>query len=235
YSAFPVRPGTLESSLAELFSGGIRGLNVTFPYKMESAGLCDELEGDALRLGAVNTLEHSGGVLRGFNTDAYGFRRCVDRLSLKEPFFLVGCGGGALAADLALAGLDIERTVFCRNPGGWRGLAEARPLRELEGKLQRSTGGTVVNATTLGWVDGDDFPVSPPSMAGTTFLDLNYNPDWSWRNRLAESGVIVFTGETMLVFQAAGSFEIWTGRVPDADKALRAVRSGRRNGDGIEH
>ncbi|MFO8184615.1 MAG: shikimate dehydrogenase, partial [Candidatus Aegiribacteria sp.] len=63
YSAFPVRPGTLESSLAELFSGGIRGLNVTFPYKMESAGLCDELEGDALRLGAVNTLEHSGGVL----------------------------------------------------------------------------------------------------------------------------------------------------------------------------
>lgn len=235
YSAFPVRPGTLDESLAGLFDGGITGLNVTFPYKLESAALCDELEGDALRLGAVNTLKYSGGILRGFNTDGFGFRRCLDRLSLKEPFVLVGCGGAALAADLALAGLDIERSVFCRNPGGWRGLAEARPLHELEGELQGCPGGTLVNATTLGWADGDDFPVSAPSMSGTAFLDLNYNPGWVWRNRLAETGATVFTGETMLVFQAAGSFEIWTGRMPDADRALRVIRSGRRSGDCIEH
>lgn len=235
YGTFPVRPGRLEGSLAEIFGGGIKGLNVTFPYKVKSAGLCDELEGDALRLGAVNTLEHAGGILRGFNTDACGFRRCVKKYRLKEPFFVVGSGGAALAADLALAGLNIERTVFCRNPGGWRGLAAARPLRELEGKLQRSTAGTVVNATTLGWADGDDFPVSLSSMAGTAFLDLNYNRDWVWRNRLEETGVTVFTGETMLVFQAAGSFEIWTGRMPDADRALRVIRSGRRSSDCIEH
>lgn len=225
YGAFPVRPGRLEESLAELFGSGMNGLNVTFPYKVRSAALCDELKGDALRLGAVNTLERSGGILRGFNTDALGFRRCVMRFGLKEPFFLVGGGGAALAADLALAGLNNERTVFCRDPGGWRGLTRARPIRELEGELQRSAGGTVVNATTLGWADGDDFPVSLPFMAGTAFLDLNYNRDWGWRNRLEESGVTVFTGEAMLVFQAAGSFEIWTGREPDADRALRIFRS----------
>lgn len=235
YSAFPVRPGRLEERLAELFGGGITGLNVTFPYKMESAALCDELEGDALRLGAVNTLERSGGILRGYNTDAGGFRSCIERYRLKEPFFLVGSGGAALAADLALAGMNSERTVFCRDTGGWRGLAEARPLRELDEELQRSAGGTVVNATTLGWADGDDFPVSLPSMAGTAFLDLNYNREWDWRNRLEESGVAVLTGETMLVFQAAGAFEIWTGRIPDADRAMKVIGSGRRSGDIIEH
>jgi shikimate 5-dehydrogenase len=92
----------------------------------------------------------------------------------------------------------------------WSGDGHARQLGELNSSLDVSAG-TVVNATTLGWNNGDSFPVERAIPGRFHFFDLNYNPGWLWRNRLRDRGIRVATGECMLARQAAESFRIWTG------------------------
>lgn len=97
-------------------------------------------------------------------------------------------------------------------------------MTELERWLEGPTG-TLVNATPLGWNSDDPFPGTPPE--GWSFVDLNYNPRWTWRNGLTRRGVRVRTGEEMLVEQGALSFRFWTGiAVTEAVRqhALEAVR-----------
>ncbi|MBN2586422.1 MAG: hypothetical protein JXR55_03935, partial [Candidatus Fermentibacteraceae bacterium] len=71
------------------------------------------------------------------------------------------------------------------------------------------------------------------SMEGMVFADLTYNRSWAWRNRLADMSVKVRTGEMMLVSQAAGSFEIWTGMMPEIENSLKITGYSRGIGESI--
>ena len=97
-------------------------------------------------------------------------------------------------------------------------------LEELNDSLLTAGAGTVVNATILGWGDDDVFPLEKSLLRNMVFADLNYNGSWHWRNGLQRYGVNTFTGEVMLVHQAARSFEIWTGIMPQAAGVLKMVR-----------
>ena len=52
---------------------GIRGLNVTIPYKESVMDYLDEIDQKAVEIGAVNTIKFTNQGLKGYNTDAYGF------------------------------------------------------------------------------------------------------------------------------------------------------------------
>ena len=93
------------------------------------------------------------------------------------------------------------------------------------------TEGTLVNATTLGRDPSDLMTVPPGALEGMVLLDLNYDPQWRWRSRAAESALRTVTGEVMLVYQAAESFRIWTGRNPDAGAAMIRVRQAMESDD----
>lgn len=227
YMLYPVEAEGFSGLVDRLAGEGLRGLNVTFPHKQAAASLCSELDAVASETGAVNTLLFGPDGVSGFNTDAPGFGMAVSRLCLGEPFLVAGSGGAARAATLALSRLGRKYRVFCREPYAWRGRGTAERMDLLDEASNGLPAGTLVNATTLGWGDGDPFPVAVASMAGLDMLDLNYNPGWEWRNSLAGTATSVHTGETMLVFQAAESFRIWTGITPDPAAALSAVSRAR--------
>jgi shikimate dehydrogenase len=200
YVLLPTGPRRLSSALEALRNGEYQGMNVTVPYKKRVFDMCDDRSPEALRTGAVNVLRASGRVLTGHNTDLEAFAGEATRL--REPFLVVGAGGASSAVAEALAGREFK--VYCRTPRNH----SQRSLDQAAEGLKGSPG-TVVNATPLGWKDGDPFPVTPGR--GWTFMDLNYNPRWAWRNGLREAGVRVVTGEGMLVRQAILSFSYWTG------------------------
>ncbi len=210
-------PGELVSVLDALRNGTFQGINITVPYKKKAFGLCDERSPDALRTGAVNAARASDGILAGHNTDLEAFAR--EAADLPEPFLVVGAGGVSSAVEEALSGREF--TVYCRTPRN----PSHRSLDLLSpGMTERR--GTVVNATPLGWRDDDAFPVVPDR--GWTFMDLNYNPGWRWRNGLREKGVRVVTGEGMLVRQAVLSFAYWTGVEPSRETFRAALAHVRR-------
>ncbi|OPL18872.1 MAG: hypothetical protein AVO35_02760 [Candidatus Aegiribacteria sp. MLS_C] len=230
YLAYPLEPSRFEEDLRDVLDGGVCGLNVTFPYKSSAAGVCDRVF-SSTAIPVVNTLHRHEGGVSGYNTDTAGFAAMVDRFGLEEPFVVAGAGGAAMAVDGVLHERDMDCRVFCRMPMKWAGHAPAHPMEELEDLLDCTAGGTVVNATTLGWRDGDVFPVGTGAMSGMTFADLNYNRGWFWRNTLERNGTRTVTGEVMLVSQAAESFRIWTGIEPDIEGALEELLHNRKNGD----
>ena len=227
YRAYPIEPDSFLPDLYELLDSGITGLNVTYPFKTRAAEICTRLMGEAQGLKAVNTLVPENGSLAGYNTDVFGFRMFAEGNRMPEPFYIAGCGGAASAAAGALEAMGAEYRVLCRNPGEWRGAGRRHGIDELPRLLKAAAAGTLVNATTLGWSDEDDFPVGPELLSGLVFADLNYNPGWSWRSRVARFAKEVYTGEAMLVYQAAESFRLWTGVTPDTAGVLGELRSGR--------
>ncbi len=192
YRLHLVEPGNLSDFLIHAVAEGFTGLNVTVPHKLAAARLCDSLSSEAEAAGAVNTIVFSPDGLIGFNTDITGLRVALS--GMPSPFYILGRGGVAAAVAAALRGSDV--TFLSRG--------ESIPADKIHAV------GSVINATPVGWDDKDVFPFDIP--AGWSFVDLNYNPGWSWRNSLS---CPVVTGEKMLVEQAAESFHLWTGHTPD--------------------
>lgn len=218
YSAMPVEPGRLEGELERLLAEGFTGLNVTFPHKTAAALLCRSLDADAGATDAVNTLTADCGGWAGCNTDVEGFARAFRDTGFPPPLLIVGTGGAGRAAARAAGLMGADHLRFGRTPG--HGVAG---LDGLEKELKRLRRGTIVNATTLGWRDDDPFPAPAMLPDGFSFMDLNYNPGWRYRQALARNGTGVSTGERMLVAQAALSFRLWTGCSVSEEAAMAAA------------
>ena len=224
YVPFPVRPGQVREAVEGLAALGVKGANVTMPHKTEVAGLCHERSEDAERLRAVNTLELSGGIVRGHNTDAPGFERFLRRDAGFDPAgksaLLYGAGGGARACALALVRGGLARlTVAVRDPGRAGDLltaVEGAGPGTVEviawGDAAGWRGDLAVDATPLG-SDGLGSPPEPAYSPDLLVVDLKYHPPLTpLQVRAREGGATAFGGLGLLLQQAALSFELWTGR-----------------------
>ena len=99
-------------------SENIKGLNVTIPYKEEIIPYLNELDSQAEKIGAVNTIKLSPEGLIGFNTDAYGFRKSLEP-NLKrhhKKALILGTGGASKAIAFVLDELGIDFSFVSRNP-----------------------------------------------------------------------------------------------------------------------
>lgn len=158
--------------LAQAFDGfravsNLGGFVVTVPHKTAAVALCDVLQPEAARVGAVNCVRRDGdGRLVGALLDGIGFVNGL-RGSGIEPrglrVFLAGAGGAASAIAFALAEAGIARlTVANRNEA--RSLALVGRLRAAHPALEASATGRpsdaelVINATSLGLKADDPLP-----------------------------------------------------------------------------
>src|SRR6266852_2979923 len=74
-----VSRANLVGAIAELRGDErVIGANVTIPHKESVIAFLDELDPQAARVGAVNTISQQGSKLKGWNTDVFGFRRALE-------------------------------------------------------------------------------------------------------------------------------------------------------------
>jgi shikimate dehydrogenase len=223
----PVPPGAVGDALAGLAALGFAGANVTMPHKTEVAERIEDLSDDARRLGAVNTIVVTDGVLAGHNTDAPGFDRFLRLDAGFDPVgrtaLVFGAGGAARACALALARAGLRTlTVAARDPeaadgvrGALAGLDTTVRGVAFEGAPSEPAD-LVVNATPLG-VNGEELPL-PPLQASSLVVDLLYTPATTPLQAAARAdGVTAFGGLGLLLQQAALSLELWTGRPAPLD------------------
>lgn len=208
YTLREVDSAGFTAACAEIAGGALFGANVTMPYKRAAHQACDELDPYAVRAGAVNTLVGRHGTLAGWNTDVSALRQAIDSIP-EAPVLILGAGGSAAAALVAAEGRDI--TVAARRSGA------AERLVEESGQASRIApwgvalpGVVVVNATTLG-MSGESLPVGILEVA-VGLIDLPYGPAPTLAIEDAAGwGLPAVDGVSLLVSQAAESFEIWTG------------------------
>ena len=242
YVLMELEPDAVEPAVEAAHGKDWLGLGVTAPYKRVVAGLVDEVEPDAERIGAVNNvLRRDDGSLLGFNSDAPGFRAGVE-LAMGRPLrdtriVVAGAGGAAHAvvfACLTAGAADI--TIGSRNVGAaeaivrrFRGLGiGAIRAVELGGSFfEEATGaaGLAVNATTVGMLDpGTTIDVERLPRDATVF-DLVYVPAETPLLAAARArGLRASNGSEMLIQQAAIAFERWTGVGGMADVMRSAVK-----------
>lgn len=207
--------GFLEG-VVEIRNGGLNGANVTMPHKMVAYELCDEMSSDAARAGAVNTLRLRDGSLCGENTDILGIRSAWALRALPDdgPVVILGAGGAAAAAQVALEGRDIY--LLARRPEAAQQTARRVGAgAQVLGWGESVPRGVVVNATSLG-MHGELLPEYLLESA-VGLLDMTYGESPTPAvTTLRAGGLPVADGLDMLVGQAVGSFAIWTGIDVDA-------------------
>lgn len=193
---------------------GLRGLNVTVPYKSDIMNFLDQVDHEAQECGAVNTIKirQTKGdlIVKGYNTDIYGFRTSLlNFLGEARPEALViGNGGAAKAVKFVLRALNIPYIVVCRHPEASDEIAfEALTAEEAGSKK------LWVQCTPLGMLPhADTKPELPYDVVGAEHLlfDLVYQPDTTaFMLEGAQRGAQVKNGLEMLYLQAEKSFEIW--------------------------
>jgi shikimate dehydrogenase len=106
---------------------GLRGLNLTAPFKEEAAKLVDELSPEAAALSAVNSIvSKADGRLFGHNTDPAGVLGGLASRGFSpagKRCLVIGSGGAGKAAALALLSAGASVVVANRTPERARELA----------------------------------------------------------------------------------------------------------------
>jgi shikimate dehydrogenase/3-dehydroquinate dehydratase type I len=209
----------------------LRGLSVTAPFKQSLVPLCHRLDAAATAAGAVNTLTFAAGsVVVGHNTDVVGVRRALElagHAPSRRPAAVLGSGGSARAAALALRDLGHPVTVFARSLDGAREFArrERVTLAGLRADLLRDLDPqVVVHCTPLGGPGHEGERILPAwkPRSGCVVLDLVYRPRTT--RLLAEAaaaGATPVSGLWAFVAQAAAQIELFTGERLDEQELMR--------------
>ena len=229
-----VEPAGIGDLLEQAREAGFDGLNVTHPCKQLVLEHLDALTDEAAALGAVNTVVLRDGRAVGDNTDGTGFaesfRRGLPGARL-EHALLIGAGGAGAAVAHALLGLGCGRlAVLDTDRGRAARLADALNQRFGAGRAAVADGldalasvDGVVNATPTGMVGHGGTPVPKTLLRPELWVaDVVYRPLETELLRDARAaGCRTLDGGGMVVLQAAGSFERFTGTTPDRERMLR--------------
>ncbi len=179
YSACCVQ--NLDEAVSGMKAMNIRGASVTVPFKVETMKYLDEIDNDALKIGAVNTIISNRGKLRGANTDWLGIIMTLqEAMSIKgRTFVIVGAGGTARAAAYGI-----------RKQGGLpvvvnRTLSKAKAIAEYFGcsfyplaEIASISADCLINATSVGMhPDIGSSPVPKEVLKNYKYvMDVIYNP-----------------------------------------------------------
>ena len=228
-------PDSLPELLSWAHRFGFDGLNITHPFKQEVVPLLDQLSNDALDLGAVNTVVFRGERMLGLNTDwsAYGraFRQVLPE-AVHDRAVLVGAGGAGVAVGyslleqgaehVAVVDQDVERAQRCVVRLAKRfGDARVALVDDLAAALEGAQG--LVNATPVGMRTHPGIAVPADLVRADLWVsDVVYFPLETELLALArDRGCRVLPGGGMAVHQAAGAFELFTGRTPNVERMER--------------
>jgi shikimate dehydrogenase len=211
-----------ERRLADLVAGldaRWAGLSLTMPLKEIALAVADTVDPRAAALGAANTLVRGAdGSWHAVNTDTPGMVTALEWAGVvsADRIAVLGAGGTARAALGAAAALGAPVTLFARRSSA---IAALRPVAEDLG----------VELTGADWADAAacvtaDIVIStvPRGVAdhlataawrpGSVFFDVLYDP---WPTPAAQAaagrGSTVVSGLELLLAQAAGQFELFTG------------------------
>lgn len=229
YLPFEVNPQNLKTAVEAIKVFGMKGVNVTIPHKKEVVRYLDSIDEEVKILGVANTIVNDNGFLKGYTTDGEGFLRSLKEegnfLPDKKFVFLFGAGGSAFAIAGALIRNNIAGLVICN-----RTIEKAHLLKEHLKKHFRFENieiipfekrnnteiwkniNLIVNTTSVGMKSDDIILVEKDNIYEDVFVyDIVYNRETFLISCAKQKNVRYLDGLSMLIFQGAISFTLWTG------------------------
>ena len=231
YSILEASDEDLPKIIKKIKEGSYSGLNVTLPFKQKIINYLDKIVNDAELTGSVNTLllDNKKTVI-GENTDVFGLQAAylkeIENSSNKKAL-VIGAGGVSPSVILSIQKSGItnisitnrtnEKCIFLKKKFKFLNLI---PWTNLKSEIKNFD--IIVNATSLGLRDGEDFNFDfEKTKNQVVYIDTVYNPlETKTLKYLKENGKKVFNGLDMFVYQGQKSFYLWNKINPEIDEAL---------------
>lgn len=206
-----------------LRESNLYGLNITIPYKETVCFFLDAIDEEASKIGAVNTImidrsrtgQHGSFYLKGFNTDAYGFRQSLKPFltSAHERALILGTGGASKAVDYVLRTIGLE-TIFVSSSNKQLDNRTVLRYEDINAHVLKACK-LIINTSPIGQYPAiKTAPTLPYSVLSSEHLlyDLIYNPSETEFLRLGRiAGATTMNGLDMLQLQAEKAWQIWNG------------------------
>jgi shikimate dehydrogenase len=227
----------LKDAVLGIKAFNFKGVNVTIPHKQGIMGELDEIFGDSLLSGSVNTVINRNGTLLGTSTDGIGLVRSLREEAGFEvagkKVLILGAGGSARAViyrlitegveSIALLNRTIEKAVELRENlldkigfplkiGDYSQLSSL-PWDSLD---------LVINATSVGLKNQSS--LIPPQLLhpGLFVYDLVYHSGSATTlvEEAINAGCHTLSGLDLLLYQGVESFRLWF----EADPPINVMR-----------
>ena len=234
YTAFDILPKNLKSAINSIKPLNIVGINITVPHKVNVMKYLDFTDSNAKNIGSVNTIVNKNNKLFGYNSDYEGFIKDLkaNNITLKNKKVLViGAGGAAKAIVYALNKLKTKK-VFLTS----RTISKAYSISRKYSNIQviditkisddfLNDIDCLINCSTCGMKKNDILPFEIKNYnRNIIFYDIIYNKLTPFKNFALKNKIKYFSGEGMLVYQAAVSFHKWTNIFPETKDIFKLVR-----------
>ena len=227
YEYFSVTADGFDSTMRRLL-GDFDGFNVTIPYKRDVMGYLDEVSGDALDFGAVNTVVTA--TATGYNTDGVGFLQMLKDVDIcveNKKVLVLGGGGAGRSTAAALKKAGALVFVYQRNREKLEETCAELGVTAADGAEQ---GGydILINCTGVGMHDSEGIsPVTEQAFVGATAaIDLIYKPKKSaFLEQAEKQGLKILNGEAMLFYQAYYADCLYLDKAADSAQAKELYRA----------
>ncbi|MCM8767602.1 MAG: shikimate dehydrogenase [Candidatus Omnitrophica bacterium] len=241
YIPFEVKPQDLKEAVKAIKIFHWIGVNVTIPHKKQVIKYLDELDENSKILKVVNTIHNTDGKLKGYTTDGEGFLRSLKEDGKFKPegknVFILGAGGSSYAICGALINEKVN-SIFITN----RTLENAKKLKknlveklkfknieiiEFEKRNDKKIWQNIdllINTTSVGMKENDPLLIEKENIEMVKFVyDIVYNRKTELLKTAENLKIPYLDGISMLVYQGAISFEIWTGKKAPVDIMKKAL------------
>ena len=229
YSIIEAEDKDLKNIIYKIRDRELTGINVTLPFKQKIINLTDKIVNDAESTGSANTILLDNEGVVGENTDVFGLQAAyLKEFNCKgKNTLVIGAGGVSPSIIFALKKSGVkkisitnrtnEKCIFLKEKFSYINIL---PWGKLKDELKNFD--IIVNATSLGLKDGDDFNFNfSNTKSDLIYIDTIYNPlETKTYKFLKEEGKKVFNGLDMFVYQGQKSFYLWNKINPEIDDGL---------------
>lgn len=205
YIYIPLAVTNLKKAVDGIRNLGIHAVGVTVPYKIDIIKFLDELDENARRIGAVNAVINTNGILKGFNTDGNGAVKALREKNIivkNKKIIILGDGGASKSIVFALSETGGKITVLKRNSQN----SLVKIINEAD---------IIINATPVGMYPEINNTLVPVTLLlpKLTVMDIVTNPKETKLLKDAQKvGCKIIYGDRMLLWQAVEKFKLFTGK-----------------------
>ena len=225
YKKMEVERESLPSLIEDVRDKKITGLNITLPYKKDIISYIDEVSDSAKDIGAINTVFLRGNKVYGENTDGIGFTRALEKKTKfnfsNKSIYIIGAGGAAYGIISELIKKKVEK-IYITNRTKQKTIQLVNFFKTKNKKINlefvewkdlvpNSDVDLIINTTSFGMKDNECLKIDINNLKDTLiFVDIIYNPKETELLKLfKKEGFVCMNGLSMLIEQAAVSFELW--------------------------
>ena len=225
YKKMEVDKDSLPSLVEKVRKGDITGLNVTLPYKKDIIMHIDKISHTAKDIGAINTIFLKENKVYGENTDGIGFTRSLEKQTKfnfnNKSIYVLGAGGASYGIISELIKRNVK-TIYVANRTKQKTIQLIHYFKTKKKDLNiqkadwedlspNSDVDLIINTTSFGMIENETLKINTKNLKDTLILvDIIYNPkETELLKSFRKKGFFCMNGLSMLIEQAAVSFELW--------------------------